>query len=349
MALDLRAEEMVVLLNTQARRVGRRVKNSLSRLIPRTNLYLSQTKEEAYVYLKEVLDKRIKILFSGGGDGTLAETLTMIKRYLEERGEQFRQYVHSLHLGILGLGTGNGWAAAVGGTRGVKAIRRLLRQGDYSIQKFHVIEAEGRWFHFSGLGWDAKILNDYMRFKEAIKIAWLRRRLEGFKGYMLTLFFRTIPSVLLRRRKIEVTIKNLGRRAYRIDPRTGEESPVYPQGSILYQGKVNVIGVSSVPYYGYKLKAFPFAQAKEGLMNLRLSKAGVFKLIVHAGSVWRGTFRSPDLLDYLVEKVELSFSEPMPLQIGGDPQGYVQKIEYAVAPYQASVIDFNKPVPVPIS
>ncbi|MBI4208088.1 MAG: hypothetical protein HY538_00075 [Deltaproteobacteria bacterium] len=345
----LHAEEIAVLLNERARRVGRRVKNYISKWIPKANLYISRTKEEAYAYFKEILDRRAMVLLSGGGDGTLVETLTMIKRYLEEKGEQFRQYVHSLHLGILGLGTGNGWATAVGGTRGVKAIQRLLRRGDYSIQKFHVIEAEGKWFHFSGLGWDAKILNDYMRFKEAIKIAWLRRRLEGFKGYMLTLFFRTIPSVLLRRRKVEVTIKNLGKRAYRIDPRTGEESPVCPEGSILYQGKVNVVGVSSVPYYGYKLKAFPFAQAKEGLINLRLSKAGVFKLMAHAGSVWRGTFRSPDLMDYLVEKVELSFSEPMPLQIGGDPQGYVQKIEYAVAPYQANVIDFNKPVPVPIS
>ena len=339
MGSSLHNEKMAVLVNEQARRVGRRVKNSLSKLVPRANLYISKTKEEAYGYFKEVLDKKVKVLFSGGGDGTLAETLTMFKRYLEEKGEQFRHYVQSVHLGILGLGTGNGWACAVGSSRGMKVIKRLLREKNYSIRKFHVIEAEGKWFHFSGLGWDAKILNDYLRFKEAIKIPWLRKRLEGFKGYMLTLFFRTIPSVLLRRRKVEVTIRNIGERAYRIDPKTGEESPVYPQGSILYQGWVNVVGVSSVPYYGYKLKAFPFAQAKEGLMNLRLSKAGVFKLITHVGSVWRGTFRSPDLIDYLVERVELCFSEPMPLQIGGDPQGYVQKIQYTVAPYQASVID----------
>lgn len=341
--------QIVVILNDQARRVTRRVKGFFLRWVPKANLYISRTKEEAYAYIQEVLDRGTKILFTGGGDGTLAATLTMIKRYIEEKGEQLRLYADdlygsvskslSVHLGILRLGTGNGWAYAVASPRRRRAIQRLLERGAYTIRRFNIIESRGQWFHFSGLGWDAKILNDYVRLRDSIKVQWLRRCFEGLRGYLITIFTRTIPSVLRRRSQVEVTVTSLGDSAYRIDSKTGEERAHYPKGTVLYQGKVNVIGVGSVPYYGYRLKAFPFADSKEGLMQLRIVKAGVLKLIAHAKTIWQGRFRSPDFLDFMVQKVELAFSEPMPLQIGGDAEGYVQKIRYAVAPYQVNVID----------
>jgi hypothetical protein len=48
-------------------------------------------------------------------------------------------------------------------------------------------------------------------------------------------------------------------------------------------------------------------------------------------------------LDFLVEKVHFTFSETMPLQIGGDAEGYRKELALEVSETAVDFLDFGSP------
>ena len=103
------------------------------------------------------------------------------------------------------------------------------------------------------------------------------------------------------------------------------------------------IGAATTPYYGYGLKAFPDAMTMPGFMQVRVVKAGVTELLSHVPSIWQGTYKSPNFIDFLVQKVHFTFSETMPLQIGGDAEGYRKEIALEVSETTVDFLDFSSP------
>jgi diacylglycerol kinase family enzyme len=100
--------------------------------------------------------------------------------------------------------------------------------------------------------------------------------------------------------------------------------------------------VGTVPYYGFGLKAFPFALLRPGMMQLRvLGRVGVGSLLWNLPRVWAGQFAHPGLLDFQVEKVAMQFERPMPLQVGGDAEGYRDRLSIGMAPRAVEVVDFG--------
>ena len=166
---DFGNDEIVVLLNENARRVSRRVKKSLHNLIPRVKVYSSRTLDEAARHIRDIVENRYSKVFSGGGDSSLAILINLIKHYVDEKNRQIERLSQNLKaripryrypdIGILKLGTGNGWARIVKSGRGVRPLLSM-NEGSWKIKQFNLIETEGRFSHFAGLGWDAAILND---------------------------------------------------------------------------------------------------------------------------------------------------------------------------------------------
>src|SRR5690242_7323208 len=82
---DLTAFSVAVLLNTNAKRVSRRVQKALRHGVPENELFLSRTAEEARHIAREVVDRGYRTVFTGGGDGTFVSFVTEILGFLRER------------------------------------------------------------------------------------------------------------------------------------------------------------------------------------------------------------------------------------------------------------------------
>jgi diacylglycerol kinase family enzyme len=80
-----------------------------------------------------------------------------------------------------------------------------------------------------------------------------------------------------------------------------------------------------------------------GFMQVRVVKAGVAELLSNLPSIWQGTYKSPNVIDFLAEKVHLTFSQAMPLQIGGDAEGYRRELALEVSETAADFLDFRNP------
>jgi len=349
-----KAKEYAVILNENARRVTKRVVQSAQEMVPKVALYSSRTKEEAYQIMKELLDRGVNRIICGGGDGTFVNLLDQAKSYLEEKnrrlqemGRQARDGLSRISMpefGVLKLGTGNSLAPLLGIKNGLKPVKLLAQGNDFPTRRINLLETDRQCFIFCGMGWDAQILNDYFWLKKRFQAPILSRFVQSLWGYLAAIALRTIPSVTLRRGRIYAELRNLGNRLYRIRPDRSVEPLDCPPGEIFYKGPCNLTGASTTPYYGYKLKAFPFAMKEPGLMHVRLVKAGVPELVTHAWSIWKGRYQSPNFVDYLAENVHFSFSGEMPLQIGGDAEGTCREFSIKVSDCTVDLLDFNRPL-----
>lgn len=349
-----KAKEFAVILNENARRVTQRVVRSAQDVVPRFALYSSRTKEEAQQILKDLLDRGVNRIICGGGDGTFSSMLSQAKRYLEEKNLQLQEMGRNVRdelsrrslpeFGILKLGTGNSLAPLLGIKKGLKPVRLLADGKDFKTRRINLIEAEQQCFTFCGMGWDAQILNDYLWLKNRFRRPPLSRYVQTLFGYLTAITLRTIPTVMLRRKRMKATIRNLGQHLYQIRPDGSLESLDCPAGEIFYKGSCHITGASTTPYYGYRLKAFPYAMKKTGLMQVRIVKAGVPELLTHAWPIWQGTYQSPNFLDYLAEEVHFSFSEKTPLQIGGDAEGYRSELSVKVSDLTVDLLDYRRPL-----
>lgn len=346
----LNTEEIAILINENARKVTGRIRRALGRLISRANLYYSSTKDEARQYIEEIVERRLTRVFSAGGDGSVVALINMLKEYVDKKNAELERLLPEIRkhipkyqlpqIGILKLGTGNGWADSVGVKKGIKSLKDFLRGNRYRVSNFNILESGKRYFPFAGMGWDAAILNDYIKFKNIPRGILSRYLLNGLFGYLYSMFTRTIPRVL-RENSPEVEIKFQGNELYTVSHSKGIQRKEIECGSTVFNGDVNVMGASTMPNYGFKLKAYPFARAKEGLMNLRIVRAGVSELLSHWPSIWMGRYESENFCDFLVDKISVSFSREVPLQIAGDAEGSIKEMSIQVADHSIEIIDFT--------
>ena len=67
-------------------------------------------------------------------------------------------------MGVLKLGTGNGWARVSGAPAYFKLVEKLPTLArETPTVTYDLVEVENTLCHFAGVGWDGRILNDYLR------------------------------------------------------------------------------------------------------------------------------------------------------------------------------------------
>jgi diacylglycerol kinase family enzyme len=370
-----------VLLNINARGVSERVRRTISRIVPEEHLFISANAEEADGHAATIIERRYDGVFSGGGDGSLVMLINLLWKHVlrlndrptahqqpttdcrrlttDERPRPTSSIQHPVSgigapvdpyrfpmLGILKLGTGNGWAGVVGSKKGVRQLEHALSGGALKFLPFDLIETEGRRFHFSGLGWDAAILNDYIEFKKlGERFPRFKKFITTLPGYLTSTFLRTIPSEAWKqirgRGGMKIKVLNRGKKLFRIE---GGGRPVparFGRGDIIYHGPANVVGCATTPNYGFNMKAFPYAMTMPGMMNLRIVQSGIPELVLNMGPIWEGTFRSPRFIDFLVSDVEIVASKPAPFHIGGDAEGMREEVRFGIASEPVKVLDFS--------
>ncbi len=327
---DAHDEPFAVLLNPNARRVGRRVVDRVTEYVDPTHVFVSRDEREADVMAREILRRGYETVFTGGGDGTVTQFLN----HVPSGGPR---------VGILRLGTGNAMAEIVSSGDPLTDLRTFVANPSQDSVALPLCEAEGTRFAFAGLGLDAAILNDFESLRRRIGA---RRLVQNVGGYVAAALGITLPRMTakwLRRQHTQVRVTNLGDEAHAIAINAEGEGEVVRTagpGEVLYEGPVNSALFGTCPYYGYRMKVLPFAGVDPTRFHLRLSNVPVGRLLTGVRGLWRGTLRHPGLLDFHVQRVHLAFSEPMPYQLAGEARGLRRELEVGLSEAPVELVRF---------
>ncbi len=329
--------QTAVLLNANAKQVSPRVRDALSGIVPAESLFFSRDGDDAHRIADEVMSRGFGTVFTGGGDGTFVSWVNHILDRAETRSAPAPRF------GVLALGTGNAVAGMVGAGRPIEDLRRHLSGEVLPGRRLDLVSCEGRRTPFASAGLDAAVLNDYN---------WLRTRLggragrltAGLRGYGLAIALRSAPRQVFQREPVYCEIVNTGAPAWRLDPSGERVGRPLENGEMLYAGPCMVAAGGTVPYYGFRMRAFPFAGRRAGTFHLRvLTRIPVPSLVLGARRLFSGEFQHPGLLDFEAEQVEMRFDRPVPFQAGGDAEGFRDQVTMGIASRSVELLDFRMP------
>jgi diacylglycerol kinase family enzyme len=334
---------VAALLNGRAKRVTPRVVRALERALPQALILVSEDFDQARRHARTIVREKPSVVLSGGGDGAICLLLNLLR----EAG------AHPLPpVGVLKLGTGNGWAR-VSGAPDQAQLAKVLPQLPRALptSQFDLVEVEDRLCHFTGVGWDAKILNDYLRNLDRRSSQLVGSRLatrlhKGLGGYLYSVLRYTVPEEWQSLRdggQPQVLVENRGGPVFFADPQ-GEPRPLlHPSGGPagkLYEGPVSVGGCGTTEEFGYGFKGLPLARKKPGFINVRIYDRPVLDAVKAAVSLWRGDHPQPGAHDFFATAVQFTFARPMPFQIGGDGEGMREEITFRVAKETVPIVDW---------
>ncbi len=323
---------IAVLVNANAKRGGRRVAAEIGRALKGANVRLTRTPEEIDEWLRILPEPRC--ILSAGGDGTAMALLTALRR-VKKSGAPFPT------VGLLKLGTGNGWARATGAMKLGETLRLLAdRSGPLPTRDFGIVDVEGQLCPFAGSGWDGMILNDYKeQLKETKAATFLTKSVYG---YLLSIVTRTVPKTVMQSRPTMV-VENLGDDAYTID-REGNLVllPDVKRGTVLYEGTFGVTGFATTADYGGGFRAFPFAERLPGYGNFRVYDGHPLRALSMIRELWFGRHPMPGMSDWFTTGIRMTFGRRVPLQIGGDAVGERRVVEYRLADEKVPLLDWRR-------
>jgi hypothetical protein len=324
---------MAILVNANAKRGGRRVAAQIARALPGSSVRLTRATHEVETWLRTLPSMRA--FLSAGGDGTAVALVNALAR-ITPPGQPIPT------IGVLPLGTGNGWAHALGAPKLHTCLELLAgTSGALPTRTCGLVEVGGTLCHFAGTGWDAMILDDYKRQLDASKGP-SRHLSKSVYGYLSATLFRTAPKVAILGNP-RVLIENLGDEVYRLDengtPRLMEG---VTRGTVLYDGPSGTTSVGTCPEFGYRFRAFPFAERMPGFMSVRCYARGAVGAVSSIPWLWKGQHPLRGMHDWLATHVRMTLSRAVPLQIGGDACGMRRTIEYRAADRSARMVDWRR-------
>jgi diacylglycerol kinase family enzyme len=322
-------------LNVNARKVDQQTVGWLRQLVPTEDLFLSRRAEDAPKICDRLVAERYDAVLFGGGDGTFAMGVGALSAAALRRGAELPD------VGVLRFGTGNGLAYAIGTgpatMEGVAGELALARSGK-AHRRLQLLEVEGRPTMFAGFGLDAQILGDLGDTVDALERVGAAGVLSSAGArYFLAVASRSLPRFVLGQRA-EVVAVNRGSDAVRVDVEGNPVGPAIPNGRVLWRGQATLAAASSIPYYGLALKMFPHAEREEGRFQLRLSDLGAGAILANLPVIWKGRVDNARVHDFLVDKVELIVSRPMPFQSGGDLVGERSDVTISLWPKPVAVV-----------
>jgi diacylglycerol kinase family enzyme len=326
---------LAIVVNANAKRGGRRVAAEMRRILPAATIRLTRDADELTAWLRKLRDKSVdhpECILAAGGDGSAIALVNAVAKVFPD-GELPK-------MGVIPLGTGNGWARSLGAPKLDKALRALAtHEGPLIMRRQVVFDCEGTLAQFAGSGYDSMILEDYKKqLKAGGPLGFASKSVYGYVTAMIT---RTAPRVFAFGIP-KLVVENLGDEAHTIDA-SGKLIKIHGigRGSILYRGPAGCASVGTSPEFGYGFRAFPFAERYFGRLNVRIFDRGPLKALGSAYDLWRGTHPLPGLHDFFTTGVRMTFSRPMPLQIAGDAVGTRQSLEYRVYPRELSMLDWR--------
>lgn len=334
-------ERVAVVVNGNAKNVTNEIVETLDQILLGGDLFVSRRLEEGPEIAQTIADRGYGTVLTGGGDGTFTVMVTEVVRACRRRGRKPPRF------GLLRLGTGNSLAWVVGASnakgRGLAADIVRLRE-EAGSRPMRLIEVDDYLSPFCGFGVDAVVLHH----KEATK-AWmltlpvLKRLATGEAIYAVSTFTRTFPYYLMRSNP-HIRVINEGADAYHVGYNGSIIGAPIPKGAVVYEGPARIVCCSTIPYYGFGFRIFPYAEEREDRMSLRVSTVPVPTFIRNFPAIWRGEYHNPKIIeDFLVDDVTIEVDPPTPFQIGGDPHGTRERARMRLSPDPIQLVDFYAP------
>jgi diacylglycerol kinase family enzyme len=334
--------DIAVVVNLKARRGSLRVARTCREQLPAARVMTSGSLDEALGFAKRLQSAPPALLVSAGGDGTAVALLNALRRPSGSHAAPLS--ARTTALGLLPLGTGNGWANVTGAPRWRTAVTRLghlaERGGPLPLRRFDLVEVGGTVAPFAGTGWDAEIIDDFHAQKTGVGILPPDAR-NGVAGYLQGLFLRTIPRHL-REPQVEVELVNTGEDAMTVDDH-GRAVPLPSgrRGAVLYRGPASVCAAATSAEWGFGFRAFPFAGLVPRRFCMRVYAGGALEATLRMRQLWKGAHPLDKMHTWLLTRCKATFSRPVPFQIGGDRMGARSEVEYVIAPEQVDVLDWR--------
>lgn len=327
---------LAIVLNKNAKSVTRATQRLIQRLHPEADVYISESKDHGTEIAHKIVDMGYRTVATGGGDGTFVQCLSDVYDYCESKPGS----CEPPRFFVLKLGTGNATAAAFGASAPTRVgLRRDLeraRQSSFS-RPLPVLEVEGKRSPFAGCGLDAHVLQDYFASRDMLQKSPFKALATGNPGYAISVGSRTLPRYLLKSKQ-EIVVRNIGGPAYRIKHR-GRLLERVETGEEIYRGVITIATASTIPYTGLNMRLFPYARMRDDKFQFRVSSASAMETLFALPRIWKGTYESPTIEDYLADRIEIRSADDrqLPLQIGGDLAGTRDRIEIALSTSQVEM------------
>jgi diacylglycerol kinase family enzyme len=335
------SQRIAVVVNGNAKNVTKEVIETLDQILLGGDLFVSRKMDEVAQIARTIAERGYGTVLTGGGDGTFMVVVSEVVRACRRRGRTPPRF------GLLRLGTGNSLAWVIGASkvkgRGLAADIQRLRE-DAGSRPMRLIEVDGVLAPFCGFGIDARVLEDKEATKRwMLEVPLLRRFTSGELIYLVSSLSRTLPAYAFHPIP-HCRVINEGADAYLIGYNGREVGSPIPKGSVVFEGKARIAAVSTIPYYGFGFRVFPYADERSDRMNLRLSTITIPQFVSNFASIWRGELQDPRIItDFLVEDVCIEFDPPTPFQIGGDPVGEKKSVRVQLSKEPIELVDFYAP------
>ena len=242
------------------------------------------------------------------------------------------------------LGTGNSLAWALGaGTEGRDIFADLARLGTRPAYRyFRLISVQDLLTPFAGAGFDALGLKNFHDVRDLMRrVPWIGKQATGAVSYAISIPALTIPELALSPR-MHVRIVNRGNAIDRLDQLGRPTGAPIDTGEVVFEGRCIAALVSTIPYWGFGAKVFPFAEQRPpDRFCLRVVATHPLHVAAHMLSAWKGTYRHRDLMDFYADDVELEFERPTAIEIGGDPGGMTRSMRAHLHPEPIKLIDYS--------
>lgn len=330
---------IAVVVNGNAKSVTAEVISTLDQILLGGDLFVSRSLREADEIAQVLVARGYGTVLTGGGDGTFSVMVTKV--YAESE----RQRSPLPRFGFLKLGTGNALAHVVGasgsGGGDLAADIARLRQ-DAGSREIGLVQVDGVLAPFCGFGADAVVLQDYEAVKRALGRTPLARLGRGAAGYAVSGLTRSLPRYLVQR-PAHCRVINRGEPCFRVGSSGVQHAPIRT-GEVVFEGPARLVGVATIPYYGYGFRAFPYAEERPDRMHLRIANLSAASFVRHFPAIWRGEHQDAQhIADFLVQEVDLQMEPASPFQIGGDFHCETTEMRVALAGRRIRLVDFYAP------
>jgi diacylglycerol kinase family enzyme len=319
---------VVAILNVGAGRMTPALGVAIRNALPDAEWVESRSVDEAREAVRRLARTRPRLLVSGGGDGAVTALINL----WGETGAPLPP------IAVVPLGTGNAWAHAVGAPALSELVPKLKTlPWPLPIRRFNLLEVCGVLCPFAGGGWDGSILEGSRRFRDRRFSRLLPRGLcQGVVGYLVSLAGFSLHELTHPHRahvKITAPPPSLAL--------TADQQMEHVVSSTLYEGSFSVVAMGTEPEYGFGFKAFPFASAAPGRLNLRVYDRSLPFAVADAVRLWRGLHPIQGMHDFFVSEARLDFDRPVRFQVAGDSFGLRTTVEVRLVRDAVELVDWS--------
>ena len=321
----------VAIVNDHARRLTAGVRAGLEAALP-GGVRFTRSLDHARAVIYEEVRRGRDLIVLGGGDGTVVMGLALVAEACRGAGRP------EPAIGVLRLGSANAIADAVGATGDPAGDLARVVRGEGTWRPVPLIEVLGVRAPFVGLGVDAQLREDHRAVTQVIdRLPGARRRVGGAARDAISAAARDALSValralprLVRGPRAHAVVRNLGAPAIEM-ARSGPTGREIAAGSVLWQGACTLIAGATIPFFGFGLRMFAFADVRRDRFHLRCGDAGLFEILRRAPGALRGEAFSDRVHDFLCDRVGIELAVAWPVQAGGELLDRSRSVELGLA------------------